>query len=342
MKKMKVLFLARLYAPHIGGVEAHLKEVSQILSQKNIQVTIVTERYDRSLPAKEVMNGVRIWRISLPKSQTSKWFIWWWVIRHPFLFLNSDIIHVHDVFFWILPIYPTLRLFRKKIFMTFHGYEAPGPLTKKQIWWHRLAARLSRGNICVGNFHKKYYGIRSDITTYGGVSANLNHQIKKLNSNKIAFVGRLANDTGILEYLSAMDLLAKKNQTFHLDVFGDGDLHQQCQSFIDEHHLDVTLHGFVENASLRLTNYPIVFASQYLAILEAMSQGCAVVSYFDTPIKKDYLELTPFKEWITVTRSVQEIADAVQIPKLMNKHGVGWSKKQTWEKLSNEYLDLWK
>src|SRR5260221_13857597 len=120
MKKTQLLFLARRYAPHIGGVETHVSRISAVLETKKYHLTVVTERHDASLATKEVVDAVEVQCIPLPNDQTNKWSIWWWVGRHIFLFLSADIIHIHDVFFWILPIYPLLKLSVKKIYMTFH------------------------------------------------------------------------------------------------------------------------------------------------------------------------------------------------------------------------------
>jgi glycosyltransferase involved in cell wall biosynthesis len=341
MKKTRLLFLTRRYSPHIGGVETHLENINQLLITKKFDICVVTEKHEPALLNRGVVHDVDVRRISLPNQRTSKIFIWWWVVRHFILFLRADIIHIHDVFFWILPIYPLLKISRKKIFITFHGYEAPGPLTKKQIFWHRLAARWTHGNICVGGFHKKYYGVLPNNITYGGVKVSASPLTRK-KKDSIIFVGRLAKDTGILEYLQALLLLKEQGCAFHLDVFGDGELRRQVENFIQKHSLDVTVHGFVENATQYFGEYEIVFASQYLTVLEAMSQKCSIISYADTPIKNDYLILTPFSEWITIAHSSQELANSVIRPKAMSKHGIGWAKKQTWEKVMNEYLDLWK
>lgn len=335
MKKIKVLFLARRYAPHIGGVETHVAQVSAVLQIENCEVTVVTEQDDPHQLQLEKINEVTIWRIPLTHQQTNKFQIWIWIARHFSLFLGADVIHVHDVFFWILPIYVLLRLGGKKIFITFHGYEAPGPLTHSQILWHRLAAWLSDGNICVGGFHRKYYGVKPTITTYGGVSEHIVTQ--SLKKKGVAFVGRLAQDTGILAYLDAIRLLPQ-----HLDVIGDGELREKCQNIVRKNNLDVSLHGFVANATDTFQVGQIVFSSQYLTILAALSKGCAVISYVDTSIKNDYLVMTPFKNWITIAHSSEEIAAAVLNPKVTSAAAIDWAQKQTWQKLAAEYTHLWK
>jgi len=346
MTKIKLLFITRLYLPHIGGVEKHTSRVAELLENKygrKFAVTVVTERYDQNLAKREQINNVDVWRITLPNGKTNKFFIWWWVKRHFWLFFTADIIQIHDVFFWILPLYPLLWLLRKKIYITFHGYEAPGPITWRQKFWHRLAAFCCRGNVCVGNFHAIVYGVKPSVITYGAVD-EVKPQVKQ---RQIAFVGRLEEDTGIMAYLVALSVVLNSQAQrggfrIHLDVFGDGALRKECEGYVSKNKLDVRFWGFVENATEWFGRYQIIFASQYLSMLEAMSQGCTVISFAGTEIKKVYLSSAKFAEWITITHSAVEIADALLNPKMMNKHGSGWAKKQTWEKLVSEYRELWK
>ena len=157
---MKVLMMCRLYWPHVGGVEKHVQKITDILSKKH-QITIVCEKHDPKLPDYEVNRGVAIYRIG----GEGKLFIWKWWFRHLNLINDADIIHIHDVFFWFLPF--RLPYWSKKVFMTFHGYEGVSAPNWKQILWHKLAAWLTRGNICIGDFHKKWYGVKPDFVSYG-------------------------------------------------------------------------------------------------------------------------------------------------------------------------------
>mgnify|MGYP001583110598 CR=1 FL=1 len=156
---MKVLFLCRYYLPHIGGVEKHVAKISQILARKH-QITIITEQHDPILPPYELINNIPVYRIP-----ANKWLIWKWFLGHLNLLFSSNIIHIHDVFFWILPFRPFLL--RQKIYMTFHGYEGSDPPRLKQIFWHKLAEKLSRGNICIGDFHRKWYKVNATYVSYG-------------------------------------------------------------------------------------------------------------------------------------------------------------------------------
>lgn len=160
---MSIVFLSRLYWPHVGGVEKHLKKINQYLNSKGYKVIIVCEKHDPILSHYEIKNSIEIYRI--PSGDKLTVWIWW--LRHLDLLINADIIHIHDVFWWFLPfrfILPT-----KRVYMTFHGYEGTEPPKWNQIFWHRLAALLTRGNICIGDFHRKWYGVKPDYISYGAV-----------------------------------------------------------------------------------------------------------------------------------------------------------------------------
>jgi len=160
MAKAKVLFLARLYLPHIGGVEKHLQNICKELKTK-YDITIVCHKHDPKLPDFEIIDDIPIYRLP----SVGKFAVWRWFISHLSLLNSADIIHIHDVFYWYLP-FKLLFPF-KKSYMTFHGYEGADPPGLKQIIWHRLAAFLTSGNICIGGFHQKYYGVKPTFTSYG-------------------------------------------------------------------------------------------------------------------------------------------------------------------------------
>ena len=166
---MRVLFLTRLYWPHIGGVEKHVEEVSKILSQKH-EITIVTEQYDPKLSQFQTRDGVTIYRIPLlsrGEESVKKWLIWKWFVTHLNLINQAEVIHIHDVFYWFLPF--RLPYFWKKAYITFHGYEGHLP-TATEVLWHRLAAALTRGHICIGGFHPKWYHVSPTFVSYGAVA----------------------------------------------------------------------------------------------------------------------------------------------------------------------------
>ena len=143
---MKILHLSPYYLPHLGGVEKHLFAINQVLGKKHAITVLTSEKM-----------GV---------SPLSKIQVWSWVIKNYQFFLAFDIIHVHDVFWWILPIY---LLIRKKIFLTCHGWEGIYPIPKKNILVRKIDALIARKNITIHDYAAKHYGIKADKIMYTAV-----------------------------------------------------------------------------------------------------------------------------------------------------------------------------
>jgi len=348
---MTILFFSRLFYPHIGGVEKHVLEISKILVKKRNSVTVLTEQYDNQLKKEDQIDGIKIIRIDNGKDNWFKKFRAWkniWKYRS--LVRKSDILHVHDVFFWYLPfrfLYPS-----KKVFTTFHGYEGNKIPGFKSKLMHKIAEVLSDGNICVGDFLKKWYGTKPDYTTYGGV------EILPINTNttnkyqlaskrlKILFLGRLEEETGIMEYLKALLMLKNIGTKFELTILGDGKLRRKAEDFSRLNKINAQFQGFVGNVESYLSEADFIFTSRYLGILESLSYKKFVFAHYNNLIKKDYLEMAPFADFISISKDKEEISKNLKDfingkSKIDVEKVYDWVKTQTWGKMVDTYLKLW-
>lgn len=232
--------------------------------------------------------------------------IWVWLFRNRKLIEKSDVVHCHDVFIWYLPfrfLYP-----KKKVITTVHGFEWDNPLSKISLWQKRFAIGLSDKSVGVGDFLEKYLGKKFSLIIYGAAKANT---IKKGKDNRnIAYVGRLEKNTGLLKFLKWL----KKNPSYKVDFCGDGDLRSECEKF-------GTVHGFTDPTPFYKKAKTIV-PGGYLAALEALNSGCDIKLFWNNKLKEDYWKMSPF--W-----------------KLKGDKLKKWARAQTWDKLANEYLDLY-
>lgn len=338
MKQNKtILFLTRLYHPHIGGVEKHVEELVAGLSVKGYRVTILTEKYRKDLPNEENVGPAKVIRIPIGENAfLKKFYIWKWMLSHVGILRDADIIHAHDVFFWILPLRPLL--FFKNVYTTFHGYEGY-PVKNRWRLIRKLSERLSNGSICVGNFMKKWYFANPDAIIYGGVSPAKKTMVR--NSETAVFFGRLDDQTGIKEYIKAFELIKKRYPGFKLTVVGEGHLKSQIPS-------DVTIIPFKKNIEKYISENRFIFVSRYLSMLEALVQKREVIAVYDNPVKRDYLIDSPFKKYVYIAKNSEEIAQIVlsslKNPKTgekMTESGYLWAKEQSWENVINTYLRLW-
>lgn len=345
MSIMKILFLARRFYPLIGGVEKHCFELGRRLTVDGHEVTILTENEKLEFKQQESLEGLRIVRIPIRRREKWKKFeIWFWLIKNINLFKENDVVHCHDVFYWYLPlrfIFPF-----KKVFTTFHGYEGNKPPTFNKIFQHKLAELLSNGNICIGDFHKRWYKTNPNIVSYG--AADNFFKVTSENRYDFCYIGRLSEDTGIMSYLGAVKILKDRGCETKTVVCGDGPQMIEAKEFCLINNLNVKFLGFVDSPEKYLSQAKFAFISRYLAIIEALQQKKLIFAVFDSEIKEDYLKMAPFSKYIIIESVAVELANKIEYY-LNNKQeekekvdkGFLWAKEQTWEKLANQYLKLW-
>ncbi|KKQ91721.1 MAG: Glycosyltransferase, group 1 family protein [Microgenomates group bacterium GW2011_GWC1_39_7b] len=307
---MNILFITRLYHPHIGGVEKHVYEVAKSLKRKRNSVTILTEKYNSGLKDKEITNGIEVVRFSYPHIKfLGLLFIWREIFKNRKLIQEADVVHIHDIFIWYLPfrfLYP-----KKAVFTTIHGLEWDNPLSKFSIWQKRLVVKLSAGTIGVGKFLEKYLKVKFNKIIYG--AATVIHSSVAKEANSIVYVGRLEENTGLCKFLEwlANKPAANKAVKYEVDFCGDGQLRKECGKY-------GKVHGFTDPAPFfKKAKYCV--PGGYLAVLEAISYRCKLKLFWNNKVKEDYWKMSPFSD-----KNVKQ-----------------WVKSQTWDKLANEYLDLY-
>jgi glycosyltransferase involved in cell wall biosynthesis len=337
MQKHSILFLCKLYHPHIGGVEKHVEEITHELIRKGFAITIVTEQYDKNLPLIEKVGGVSIIRIPIGQSVfLKKFYIWKWMLLHLSVLISHDIIHIHDVFYWILPF--RLVIFYKKVYITFHGYEG-FPIKLKWKIQRKIAEILTKGNICVGDFMKKWYKTTPSVVIYGGV--RLEGKNVKPDPQSAVFFGRLDAQTGIDEYVNAYKHLKTKFPKFRFTVVGEGEYRDKIPQ-------DVHVEPFQKDVGRYISENRFIFVSRYLSMLEALALKREVIAVYDNPVKRDYLLMSPFKQYVSIAKNSNDIEEFI-VSALKSdqsaetiKKGYEWARAQTWEKIARHYVDLWR
>jgi glycosyltransferase involved in cell wall biosynthesis len=345
---MKILFLTRRFFPHIGGVEKHVLEVSRNLIAKGHNITIITEQNEPDKKENETIaiesENIRIIRID---AGSNDWFkklrIWKEMWKKRSYFEDADIVHCHDVFFWYLPfrfLHPT-----KNVYITFHGYETKYPISKRAIFIRKLSEMMSNGNIIIGDFIKKWYGTKPNFISYGGAIDynSLDSVLKtKISKLRIIFIGRLESDLGLETYMKALIKLKNKKINFTFTAYGEGIYRKKLLKF-------GRIRDFTENIQKAMNKADIIFCSSYLLMLDALINKNIVIAVHENPVKEDYLKMSPFSDFVYICKNSDEVVDVISYikkdpwkSKAMIDRGYEWAKNQTWEKVTKQYLELWK
>lgn len=345
--------LAEHLHPHIGGVEKHVRRLVDHLSARGHRVTLFTVKHDPSLPFLETGRGCAVHRIRKGKSKkTENLRIWMWWLAHMRLILKSDIIHFHGEYtllYWFLP----FRVFFpwKSMFITFHGSALEYPPRWKGILLKKIAAALTRDHICVGGFLVKWYGIKSTHITYGAV--DLPVQRRSAGGRRLAavFVGRLSEDTGIEIYIRALSVLRERHRIrLKLTICGDGPLREPMEGLARRMKIPAEFKGFVSDPEPYVRSARVVFASGYLAILEAFAGRKPVFAVYANPVKKDYLGMIPGMEDMSFcSSSPEDLAKKLVFYfqkeenfKRRGEKAFVFARSHTWERLTRLYLHLWR
>ena len=117
---MRILTVLTYYRPHTSGLTIYAERLARAFAKRGHQVTVMTTRYDKSLPREEMMDGVRVIRVPVAL-RISKG-----VIAPTFGLVVTKLVWQHDVVQLHLPQFDApgvalrARLFGKPVVLTYH------------------------------------------------------------------------------------------------------------------------------------------------------------------------------------------------------------------------------
>lgn len=350
---MKLLHLSAYYAPRLGGVETHLQQLNKEFIKQGHQVWVMTQQHQKDLPLTEDIDGVHVVRLVTDKQYGNKLFeklnLWQQISRHAQLMLQADVIQVHDVYWWLLPLLP---LFWSKIYLTFHGWEGKFPIPWRYKLARQIWSRLALKTIHVGKYIQEFYGDKPDKVIYGGInnpqSLQTSLQTSRLSVKnglgktplQIVFVGRLEAENDLSLYLEAARLLTKTGK-IKITWVGDGIFRDDCKKY-------GTVTGMIKNVDRYLAQADLVWSASYLSMLQAQAQGKIVAALYGNDLKERYLKTYPGARYMLVNNNPDQISQQIKVlierpdlRKRYQKQAQNWAQQQTWKKVAQVYQQLW-
>ncbi|MFZ4590474.1 MAG: glycosyltransferase family 4 protein [Ignavibacteria bacterium] len=342
---MNVVFITKDYLPRLGGVETHVSKLTAELIKDDHKVNIITIADKGNNDGENNSGNPKVLRLS-PGTFPSRLSHYAGLLKRIKILLNSDVIHLHDfsIMYYFLSFVYLLKISRKKVYITFHGWEGIFPPPEYIVKKRAKCESLADGNICIGDFIPKWYGTKADIVSYGGVEKK---DITGNTETSVVFAGRLSNDTGINQYLDAWKVIQEKYPNRHLVICGDGPLSQNISDDIKSGILkNVTMAGMVKDTGEFIKDAEIVFTSGYLSILDSFAYRKKVISVYDNELKKDYLNMIPgSNEMLWAAGSKDEIFNAFEEAvkdNIKSEKAYKYALENNWEKVKNDYYRLWK
>jgi glycosyltransferase involved in cell wall biosynthesis len=171
---VKVLFVLTYYHPHVSGLTIYVKRLATTLAQRGHQVTVLTSRYDRALPAEETIDGVRVVRVPV-LFRVSKG-----VIMPRFPLLAWRLIRQHDVVSVHLPQFEASllgllgRLAGRPVVLTYHC-----DLQLPQGWFNRVVDKVVFvSNYLAGHLAQAAVAYTQDFAQHSHFLSRFLHKVR--------------------------------------------------------------------------------------------------------------------------------------------------------------------
>lgn len=142
---MNILIALTYYRPHYSGLTIYTERLARALAQRGHRVMVLTSRFDPRLPAREIRDGVEIYRPRV-LMRISKGVIMpampFWAIR---LIRQADVVNLHVPQLDAAPISLLARLLRRPVVLTYHCdlHLPKGFVHKVANWVSNLANHIT-------------------------------------------------------------------------------------------------------------------------------------------------------------------------------------------------------
>ena len=294
------MFVPQYPYPIVGGLERQAHELSKALGRKGVNVTVLSGKINGVGPANEVVEGVRVIRLSW---STVKWLrvlqttivLVWNMFRKR---VDYDIVHLHNIS-WIGGLVVIIaKIFGKPVLVKLPNVGQSGiPGRKKNFLGQMLIKILKKADAFVALSEESANELRAINYPEGqilkitnGISNNIfgvnKTKVIKRRPFKIIFSGRLIKKKGILDLLAVWPrILRATSLPVVLEICGDGPQKQEIIQKMEELAIGETviLRGHINDIGNKLCDADIFVLPSYAegnsnAILEAMLAGLPIVS----------------------------------------------------------------
>ena len=321
---MKILSILTYYHPHWTGLTAFARRIAEGLAARGHEVTVLTTRHDRALPATEVRAGVRIVRMR-PTAFVSRGAV---LPSFPFraasLIRRHDVVQIHTPLFESALVARLCRAFGRPMLMTHHGdLVMPAGLGNRFVervvvsqmsaaaratpWISTLSADYAAHSDFLRPFASRVRAITPPVempVPQQAETASWRSTLGLADRKVIGFAGRFVEEKGFDYLLQALPALVDAEPRIHLVYAGDHRVvyerfYDRCRPLLEQHAGRITFLGLLRDSQQLANFYALcdVFAlpsrSDCFASVqvEAMLSGTPVVAA-DIPGAREVVQRT--------------------------------------------------
>lgn len=346
-KNIYCIFSAH-YFPHLGGVERYTYNLAKTLISKGNKVVIITSRVG-DIPEKEIMDGILVYRLPCIELLDGRYpVLKFWnpsykrimnklKNRNISLFVINTRFYLHSLF--------AARFAKKhniKSIIIDHGTSHLSVHSRfwdcVGAWWEHIITFLDK-IYCkdyyavslascewLKHFHIKpkgalYNALDMDEINSLIISRDKNFRKKyniPENARVIAFTGRLLEEKGVKQLVSAVERICKNRKDIYLILAGDGDLDQYVEQHKSENIIPVGRLDYQDIISMLCESdifcLPSFSEGFSTSILEAAACKCYIITTErggskELVISKDYGTIIPTNDVELVYNAINEVLD---------------------------------
>ena len=244
---MRIIIFPASYYPILGGLQEVAYRLAKEFKHRGHEVTIVTQRYPRSLKRKQFFKNIPIYRILFPNlvlttfklSNLLKYiaglliapislFQLWFLLKHE----KPDLIYLHFLGISSFYLLASRILNPFKLVVTLHGDDVEGlPFQSRFHMWlfRKICIKADYVTACSEYILKKASGICPTINSksraiHNGIASDIFLKNESFNNCRhyIFAAGRFVYKKGFDILIKAFNLLIKKNYKIDLILAGEG------------------------------------------------------------------------------------------------------------------------
>jgi glycosyltransferase involved in cell wall biosynthesis len=305
---LQILLVSPRYFPYIGGVEAHVKEISERLVTKGYAVEVLSCDPSLGLPEHAVINGVHVRRFKA------------WAPHEAYYFSRSlakylkkvsspDIIHAHS--YQAFPAYYASQTNSKaKLVFTPHYVGGGGTYFRNLLYtpYRYFGQRIfnkSTKIVCVAKYElntlKEKFNLDNEklVLIPNGVSLSEFEQLKKpiKKSQTILCVSRLEKYKGVQ---NAVQALTKMGDEVQLEIVGTGPYKPDLTNLVHNLGLDSRV-TFYENLSRNELLERYASAGEFCLLSERECYGITIAEALCAGTPCIVAKTTALTEWVDNT-----------------------------------------
>lgn len=286
---MKVLFVASLYRPHVGGIETMITELCRFYHTQGIETVVLTKKWPNTLPEHDTFEGTEIHRVITARTRDEFLEVNDWLKENHYK-IKADVIHTIGVR-RPLPLVAVMlaRLWNVPVISSISGGDIPDAYDPEpgMIWDEGkevVPGALIQSDVvnCVSESLSRDLRvfmpeIKKIETLYAGIEYSNIQEAKpeKIREQYIYSLRRLDPSKGIDLLIKAFNIVKDTFPKLDLVISGEGSEEPMLRALVNEYHLNDRV---IFTGTVDLPRAMSLLKGSVMTVVPSLSEGGGLIN----------------------------------------------------------------